>query len=151
MLLSLKATAGKPKAPKEEFHDADPCPLQCLRHLKTAVGAQEVRILGEYLQDLTIAELETVAQKAEIKVNRRGGKRGMVLRLLEPTHLETVRRVVAPEEVDAQRISSELLEQVEDVLDSVALTRPWGAGQRARLQEARQGARKERVAEPPLQ
>ena len=123
-----------------------------LRDLELEVCAQEVRILGEYLQDLTVAELETVAQKAEIKMKKKkGGKRAMVLQLLEPTHLETVRRVVAPEEVPAERITVELLEQVEDVLDSVALARPWGAGRRATPQEAQQGAQKEGLAEPPLQ
>lgn len=117
------------KIPKEEFHDV------------------EFRILHEHLQELDKSELELVAAKASIRLPKKQTKKQLILRLLNPQHLETVKKVVVPEERPPETIRPDLLRKVQLHAAKAANLRPQGAGRRPlAADEGQQRAKQSRTA-----
>eukprot|EP00435_Cladocopium_sp_Y103_P037077 s3192_g9.t1 len=117
------------KAPKEEFHDV------------------EFRILHEHLQELDKSELELVAAQASIDLPKKQTKKQLILRLLNPQHLEAVKKVVVPEERPPEAIRPDLLRKVQLHAAKAANLRPKGAGRRPVVADKGQhSARQSRIA-----
>eukprot|EP00435_Cladocopium_sp_Y103_P037435 s3192_g9.t3 len=91
---------------------------------------EEFRILHEHLQELDKSELELVAAQASIDLPKKQTKKQLILRLLNPQHLEAVKKVVVPEERPPEAIRPDLLRKVQLHAAKAANLRPKGAGRR---------------------